>query len=482
MLRLQQPIDLPNARPVKLVSSEDVAYGATDPGVLTWVTGWGLTRVDPEVRPVTLQKGQLPIVSNKQASSVWGRIPTTCIMAGYLGGNQDACNGDSGGPMVVPVFDDFKIAGIVSWGSENCNTYGGYTSVSILENWIREKTGIPADYTPPSPVGDSLICSGVVSSNYTISPVAGATIYEWKITPQQAGSVSWTNENATVTWDPAFIGPATLIVRVTVNGVVSEWSRLYLKVILNTKILSQTPDTAICAAKPISLFVGAEGYNLNYKWFQDDIVKQSGTSPEIFFPSANTSNSGIYKCEVTGYCNSDYSHNISLTVYPLTKATAISTDISVPFGSDATIEVSTEGHNLVYQWLRDGKNIENSDSPKLFLSDLNASDIGLYYSDISGTCGNATSDSTYVYVNNSNASGSPNIFLWPSVTSDQITVAIGNDALYSINIYNTSGQIVKEIKDCQYNTAVNVSTLGKGTYIVKVFNSGFRKSLRFIKL
>lgn len=482
LLRLQEPINIATARPVKLVSAKDVAYGATDPGVLAWVTGWGLTRVNPEVKPVNLQKGQLPIVSNKQASTVWNNIPSTCIMAGYLGGNPDACNGDSGGPLVVPVFDDYKIAGIISWGSSNCNTYGGYTSVSIMENWIREKTGIPEEYFPPAPVGDTLICNGVVSSQYNVSPITGATAYEWQLTPQQAGSVSWNIENATVNWDPLFFGSATLIMRVTVNGIVSEWSKLNLNVVMNTRLRSQTPNTAVCEATPISLFIGAEGYNLNYNWFKDDILIQSGPSPEIFFPSAKPTDSGIYSVEISGYCNSDYSDNISLTIYPLTKANAISPDVSVQFGGDVTLEVSTEGHNLDYQWMRGGIIIENSDSPTLFLSDLNASDIGLYYSYISGTCGNATSDSTYVYVNNSYDTDYPNIFLWPSVTSDQMTVASGNDAVYSINIYSLSGQIVKEIKDCQFDTVVNVSALGKGTYIVKVFNSRFRKSLRFIKL
>jgi hypothetical protein len=482
LLKLQTPINSANAKPIKLISSEDVAYGEQDPGVMTWVTGWGLTQVSPPVKPSSLQKAQLPIVSNSQASAVWSSIPSTCIMAGYLNGNKDACNGDSGGPMIVPVFDGYKLAGIVSWGSTNCNTYGGYTSISKMENWIRGKTGIPKEYIPPAPVGDTLVCSGVLSSQYVVSPIAGATAYEWQITPQASGSVSWNNEKATVTWNPVFIGQATLIMRVTLNGVVSEWSRLYLKVVLNTRLLSQTPDTAICTAKPISLFVGAEGYNLNYKWFQDGILKQSGTSPEIIFRSAVTSNSGIYKCKITGYCNSLYSNDIGLTVYPLTKATAISPDVSVSFGSDITLEVSSEGHNLVYQWLRDGNIIENSDSPKLFLYGLNASDIGLYYSYINGTCGNVTSDSVYVYVKNQHDSGDPNIFLWPSVTSDEFTVALGNDEVYSINIYNTSGQIVKEIKDCQFDTIVSVSAIGKGTYIVKVYNSNFRKSMRFIKL
>jgi hypothetical protein len=482
LLKLQTPINTANAKPIKLISSEDVAYGAQDPGVMTWVTGWGLTQVNPPVKPSALQKVQLPIITNAQASSVWSSIPSTCIMAGYLNGNKDACNGDSGGPMVVPVIDGYKLAGIVSWGSSNCNTYGAYTSVSKMESWIRGKTGIPKEYTPPAPVGDTLVCSGVVSSQYSVGPIDGATAYEWQISPLSAGSVTWDRGNATVTWNPVFIGQATLIMRVTVNGVVSEWSRLYLKVVLNTRLLSQSSDTAVCAAKPISLFVGAEGYNLNYKWFQDGIMKQSGTSPEIFFPSAKTSNSGIYKCQVSGYCNSLYANDINLTVYPLTKATSISPDVSVAFGNDIMLEVISEGHNLVYQWLRDGSIIDNSDSPKLFIYNLNATDIGLYYSYIKGTCGSVTSDSTYVYVNNNHDSGNPNIFLWPSVTTAEFKVALGNEEVYNINIFNTSGQIVKEIRDCQFDTIVNVGTLGKGTYIVKVYNNRFSKSLRFIKI
>ena len=61
--------------------------GLSDPGVMAWVTGWGLTRVTPtKIIPAILQKVQLPIVSNAQAALVWGSIPVTDIMAGYLTG------------------------------------------------------------------------------------------------------------------------------------------------------------------------------------------------------------------------------------------------------------------------------------------------------------------------------------------------------------------------------------------------------------
>jgi len=144
---------------------------------MSWITGWGLTKVSPQVLPVTLQKVQLPIISNAQASTVWRSISSTDIMAGYLNGNKDACNGDNGGPMVVPVFGEYKLAGIISWGSSNCNTYGAYTRVSDFDTWISTSTGIPKAYKPPSPVGDTLICQGAGPDQYSIAKLPSATDY-----------------------------------------------------------------------------------------------------------------------------------------------------------------------------------------------------------------------------------------------------------------------------------------------------------------
>ena len=68
---LMRLIDYQNATPIRLVSRIDSASGAIDPGVMSWVTGYGLTKVSPPTVPIYLQKVQLPIVSNAQASTIW---------------------------------------------------------------------------------------------------------------------------------------------------------------------------------------------------------------------------------------------------------------------------------------------------------------------------------------------------------------------------------------------------------------------------
>jgi secreted trypsin-like serine protease len=481
LLRLTDTINFANATPVKLVTTVDAAKGAIDPGVMSWVTGWGLTHVNPEVFPTSLQKVQLPIISDAQASTVWGTIPATDLMAGFLNGNKDACNGDSGGPLVVPVFGEYKLAGIVSWGSPNCNTYGAYTSVSDMESWIRSKTGIVRNYLPPSPVGDSLICQGTESSQYSVQPIAGATTYEWNLLPANAGVITGNSENASVIWNISYSGSVNVILRVTINNKVSDWSGLNVNIFLNTKILSQSHDTTICAGQPVTFNINAEGHNLNFKWYRNGQIVQSGSSAVLSILAATTDDSGDYKCEVSGSCGVVVSNIIKLTVYPLTKITFISPNVEVPFGNSVTLEVNADGHDLMYQWQKDGKVIDNSNTSQFILTELNATDIGLYRTTVTGTCGVETSDSIYVYVKKANSSSDPEVFLWPSITSEDFTVALSTDALYNIQIFSSMGKKIRELKNCRYQTSINISTVAKGVYIVEVDNNDFRRTVKVIK-
>lgn len=478
VLRLQSLINVENARPIRLVTAADKSEGATVPGVMTWVTGWGLTQVDPEVMPVILQKVQLPIVSRQTASSVWSSIPLNVIMAGYLNGNKDVCNGDSGGPMVVPVSGEYKIAGIVSWGNENCNTYGGYTEVSAFENWIRTKTGV-YEYIPPVPEGDVLVCEGVISSAYSVDPVAGATSYEWELYPGDAGTVSGTSENATVTWNLRFQGLATVKLRVTINGTLSEWSRLDVVVARNTRIVSQSGNKVLCPGDPLNLSVSADGYNLKYIWYKNGSVIVY-TNSEIKISGATISHSGDYVCEVQGACGTVFSATMSVTVHPLTRINDITDDITVGLGDDVNLEVDATGHNLTYLWKKNNTEMAYSGS-SILLEDADANDIGLYQVTVSGTCGTIESDKFYLFVNNEDNPEDPGVYLWPTVTATEFKVALSNGDFYNISVFSGYGKLMKEIKRCRYQTTVDIRNYPKGMYFITVYERNFRITRKIIK-
>lgn len=474
LLKLKDTINFLNATPINLVTPDDVASGAIVPGVMSWVTGWGLTSVSPNVIPTALQKVQLPLISRTQASTVWSSIPSTDLMAGYLNGNKDACNGDSGGPLVVPVSGEYRLAGIVSWGSATCNTYGAYTRVSDFGNWILKNTGF-------TPVGDSIVCQGVVSSSYSIAAVPGAASYQWVLSPSGAGVITGNNRNATVVWNQDFSGGATIIVKVAINSKISDWYRLHVTVALNTKLINQTADTIICAGKPVALNVKAAGYHLIYKWSKNGLVLQSGASSKYTITVSTINDSGDYTCEISGSCGTVLSGIVKLIVYPVTKITSISPDLEVPFGNNTTLQVKADGHDLTYQWQKDGVIIENSNASSLSLLNLNATDIGIYKTTVTGTCGIEISDTIYLYVKKANYSAEPEVFLWPSVTSEEFTIALSSDSFYNVQIFNTMGKKFKLQTNCRYQTRFNISTMAKGIYIVEVYNKDFRKSIKVIK-
>jgi secreted trypsin-like serine protease len=481
LLHIKDSINFTNAKPIKLVSADDVKEGAILPGVMAWVTGWGYTHVNPNVVPTALQKVQLPIITNAQAATVWGAIPASDLMAGFLNGNKDACNGDSGGPLVVPVLDEYKLAGIVSWGSGDCNTYGAYTRVSDFLSWIQTKTGITTLFKPPKPVGDSIICHGTSTTQYSVTPVAGASSYEWKVLPTSAGVISGNTQAASLVWNPGYLGSVNIIMRVTVNGNVSDWSRLDGNVVLNTRLLTQSRDTILCAGNPITLKLGAEGYNLEYTWYKNDQVVQKSTSPNLGFSATTAQNSGVYRSQISGSCGTVSSNALDLTVYPVTHVTKLSPDIEVPFNGAVNLSVTAEGHDLVYQWQKDGTVIENTNSDVLSLQNMNASDIGLYKVNVSGTCGTELSDTIYVYVKKSDTQSDPQVFIWPSLTSGNFSVALNNDDTYNIRIYSTTGIKVKEQLNCRFQTGIYIGTLASGVYIVEVYNKDFRRSVKVIK-
>ena len=481
LLKLKEPVDFPNAVPIKLISAKDATAGATDPGVMSWVTGYGVTQVDPVVYPSTLQKVQLPIVSNAQASLVWKEIAATDIMAGYRNGNKDACSGDSGGPMVVSVNGENKLAGLVSWGSTNCDTYGAYTRISLFESWITQKTGIEITFVAPVPQGDSIVCYGTSNSEYLAAAIAGTSAYNWSLTPQGAGTIFGNSGTAIVTWNSGFTGPAKVTLQISRNGELSDMSTLRVNVAKLTKILSEPADTVICAEKPIDLTIRAEGYNLNYSWFRNGNLLFSGPSGVLSILSATADDSGQYFCEIKGSCGSVVSRTINLTVLPVTRITTISPDTEVSFGENLTLYVTSEGHNLTYQWQKDDKILEEGVSSNLMLQNVNANDIGLYRTTVTGTCGTQLSDKVYVYVKKQDFSGDPELFIWPTIVKESFNVALSNDKLYTILLHNPVGRLLKIKEKCQYQTIMNIGDLPPGIYIATVYNDTFRRSIKLIK-
>ncbi|XP_069681247.1 vitellin-degrading protease-like [Periplaneta americana] len=102
------------------------------------VSGWGDLREGGN-SPSRLQHVEVLIVDFYRCVSSYKRITSRMICAGWPKGGKDACQMDSGGPLV----SEDKLIGIVSWGygCAQKGYPGVYTSVSVLRNWVISHVG-----------------------------------------------------------------------------------------------------------------------------------------------------------------------------------------------------------------------------------------------------------------------------------------------------------------------------------------------------
>ncbi|XP_070562115.1 clotting factor C-like [Ptychodera flava] len=150
LLKLDTPVAFTKyIRPVCLPLN-DANNSVIDHYDLAVVIGWGKTYGKPSSD--VLKETYLPIVSQQTCVEACERsnvhvVTDNMFCAGYQIGLIDACNGDSGGPLMLQ--DErsqrYYLYGIVSWGRQQCgvrDSYGVYVNVSNFTPWIQEITNI----------------------------------------------------------------------------------------------------------------------------------------------------------------------------------------------------------------------------------------------------------------------------------------------------------------------------------------------------
>lgn len=111
-------------------------------GTLAVVTGWGVLEQGGLYLPTNLQEIEINIIGRKECSSTsykYGSTITSTMICAY-GDGIDACQADSGGPLVA----NNKLVGIVSWGNGCAKRgYPGvYTDVAEVKEWIEKAAAV----------------------------------------------------------------------------------------------------------------------------------------------------------------------------------------------------------------------------------------------------------------------------------------------------------------------------------------------------
>lgn len=194
LIRLAEPIyDIPT---VPLAEDDQLNL----PGRLATVVGWGRVMDQGEASDV-LREVSVPIVSlaTAEATDAYdGGLLVDMLPAGFAEGGRDSCEGDSGGPLMVPIASDpgWAQVGIVSFGAAaGCaaeDAYGIYSRVSYyfedmmstihpgFTQWAKQ-LGIRGFLTDPDRDGKSNFFEYALGSN----PLAKETSPPIEVTANQ---------------------------------------------------------------------------------------------------------------------------------------------------------------------------------------------------------------------------------------------------------------------------------------------------------
>lgn len=141
LLHLAAPVKYTNYILPACLPSRGLAEGMLHlNGTTTIVTGWGKANVTHNHFSASLNFVEVPLVDHSLCREMMsGDVTENMLCAGVLGKIQDACEGDSGGPMMVKYRETWFLIGLVSWGELGCghkDKLGIYTKVSNYLEWI----------------------------------------------------------------------------------------------------------------------------------------------------------------------------------------------------------------------------------------------------------------------------------------------------------------------------------------------------------
>jgi secreted trypsin-like serine protease len=142
LVRLARPL---SAAPATLPDSLESSLA---PGTALVAVGWGATNLAGSSFPDALREASLQVQPDDSCRATYGSDfdSTSVLCAGIESGGVDTCDGDSGGPLLLPDASGGILIGITSFGGAcgAADTPGGYTRVSALVPWLAAKA--PTDH------------------------------------------------------------------------------------------------------------------------------------------------------------------------------------------------------------------------------------------------------------------------------------------------------------------------------------------------
>lgn len=356
------------------------------------------------------------------------------------------------------------------YGAFNATNSGGNSSGDII--YLEELPVVEAAQIATQPTNVS-VCSGA-TTNFSVTATGTNITYQWKkngITLTNGGQYSGVTTATLTISNTTGADADTYTCEVTGSGntVVSDAATLSIAVA--PSITADPVSISRCVGQTATFSVTANGTNPTYQWKRNNTNVTNGggisgaTTNQLTITNVAAGNAGTYTCQVSNTCATPTSTGALLTISDNTAISTQPVTQSLCTGANLTLTVGATGTNLNYQWKRGTTNV-GTNSPTLTINNITAGDAGNYTCEITGACGNATSNAAVITINPNTA-----INTQPSVTQ---TLCQGSTV--NLSVAATGLNLSYQWKRGNTNVGTNSSSLSipnaqpadAGTYTVTI--------------
>jgi hypothetical protein len=164
-------------------------------------------------------------------------------------------------------------------------------------------------------------------------------------------------------------------------------------------ILNQPVNSNACLGDSAALVITPSTNGDTYQWQLGGVDITGETDSILVFNPVTINDAGTYTCIIENSCGTLLSDAATVTVVTPVSIISQSDNDTVCPGDIITFSISAGGNNPLYQWQKDGININGATTSDLFFNPVTPGDAGLYTCVISNTCSNIVSDTIHFIVN-----------------------------------------------------------------------------------
>ncbi|MFO1476783.1 MAG: Ig-like domain-containing protein [Verrucomicrobiota bacterium] len=244
--------------------------------------------------------------------------------------------------------------------------------------------------TPPA---DQSVCPGATAV-FSVAASGSALKYQWYF-----ANSALANQTNAVLSVPQVTAASAGNYGVTVSDACGNSLSNSASLTVLAPVLVTVPpaNQTVLAGSNATFTIGVTGSHAAVQWIFN--AQTVGTGTTLSLSAVTTNQAGVYTAIATGDCGAALTNSATLTVLvPVTIVTPPADQAACPAGS-AVFSVSATGTALNYQWLADTNTLASETNSTLVLTNVAASDAGIYRVIVSGAAGLPSTNSAVLTVN-----------------------------------------------------------------------------------